>query len=205
MGVFIRKTGATYDYNDVQTQVSNLIAWKRWDLTELIVIGNESVWGGLISSADLVALISECKGKFKAAGYPGKVTTSEVVSSLEANPGLCSVIDVVAVNIQSYFNGGSAADAGNFVKSQMKIAQSVCNKETFCLETGWPSGGAPISSAHASPSDQDTAIKSIYAVDDGHIAYFSVSDDLWKDAGMNGGVETHFGCGHLFPMSSSSY
>lgn len=203
MGVFIRKTGASYDYNDVQTQVSNLIAWKRWDITELIVIGNESVWGGVITCADLVALISECKSKFKAAGYPGKVTTSEVVSTLEANPGLCGVVDVVAVNIQSYFNGGSAAEAGNFVKSQMKQAQAVCNKETFCLETGWPSGGSPISNAHASPDDQATAIKSIYAVDDGHIAYFSVYDDLWKDGAMNGGVETHFGCAHLFPMGSS--
>ncbi|KAK6505338.1 hypothetical protein TWF481_007243 [Arthrobotrys musiformis] len=203
MGVFIRKTGDVYDYQDVKTQVEKLVAWKRWDITELIVIGNESVWGGIISSSDLVSLIGECKGIFKAAGYPGKVTTSEVVSSLEANPGLCGVIDVVAVNIQPYFNGGYAADAGKFLKQQMKQAQDVCNLETFCLEAGWPSGGAPINNAIAGPGEQAAAIESIYAVDDGHISYFSTYDDLWKDPNMNGGVETHFGCAKLFPIGGS--
>ncbi|EPS38400.1 hypothetical protein H072_7850 [Dactylellina haptotyla CBS 200.50] len=203
MGVFIRKSGYSYDVQDVYDQVNKLIVWGRWDITELIVIGNESVWGGIISSSDLVALIGDCKGKLKAAGYPGKVTTSEVVSSLEANPGLCTVIDVIAVNIQPYFNGGYAADAGKFVKQQMDQAKAVCNKETFCLEAGWPSGGSPINNAVASYGDQAAAIEAIYAVDDGHISYFSTYDDLWKDAAMNGGVETHFGCAKLFPMGSS--
>ncbi|KAK6541246.1 hypothetical protein TWF694_008612 [Orbilia ellipsospora] len=207
MGVFIRGSGGSYDSADLDQQVKNLCSWGRWDITELIVIGNESVWGGIISSADLAAKISQYKQEFKSAGYQGKVTTSEVVSSIQANPGLCSVIDVVAVNIQPYFNGGSASDAGNFVKSQMAIAESVCNKETFCLEAGWPSGGAPINNAVATPNDQATAINAIYGVDDGHISYFSTYDDLWKDSSMNGGVETHFGCSHLFPMggSGSSY
>jgi exo-beta-1,3-glucanase (GH17 family) len=205
MGVFIRKNGGSYDVQDVYNQVDKLIAWKRWDITELIVIGNESVWGGIISSSDLVALISTCKGKFQGAGYPGKITTSEVVSSLEANPGLCTVIDVVAVNIQPYFNGGHAADAGKFVKQQMEQAKAVCGKETFCLEAGWPSGGAPINNAVAGYDQQAAAIASIYAEDDGHICYFSTYDDLWKDANMNGGVETHFGCAKLFPMGGSSY
>ncbi|KAF3902639.1 hypothetical protein ABW20_dc0100901 [Dactylellina cionopaga] len=204
MGVFIRKNGYSYDVEDVNKQVTKLVAWKRWDITELIVIGNESVWGGIISSADLVVLIGKCKEIFKAAGYPGKVTTSEVVSSLEANPGLCSAIDVIAVNIQPYFNGGYAGDAGKFVKQQMEQAKAVCGLETFCLEAGWPSGGSPINNAIAGYGEQATAIKSIYDVDDGHISYFSTYDDLWKDSSMNGGVETHFGCAKLFPFGGES-
>ncbi|KAF3939906.1 hypothetical protein ABW19_dt0201384 [Dactylella cylindrospora] len=202
MGVFIRSApGGGYDVADVYKQVATLTAWKEWDITELIVIGNESVWGGIISSADLVALISDCKGKFKAAGYPGKITTSEVVSTLEANPGLCTVIDVVAVNIQPYFNGGYAADAGKFIKQQMEQAGAVCGLPAYCLEAGWPSGGSPLNNAIASPSDQATAIAAIYAVDDGHISYFTTYDDGWKDPAKNGGVELHFGCAKLFPFA----
>jgi len=200
MGVFIRGSGPD-DIADVYKQVDTLTSWKRWDICELVVIGNESVWGGKMSSSQLAGLIIDCKGKFKAAGYPGKITTSEVVSTMEANPGLCDAIDVVAVNIQAFFNGGYSGDAGKFIKSQMAQASSVCGgKETFCLEAGWPSAGSPLGNAVASPDDQYKAISSIYAIDDGHISYFTTSDDGWKDGGMNGGVEQHFGCGKLFPM-----
>jgi len=201
MGVFIERSSyGGYDSADVYKQVDTLIQWKRWDLVELIVIGNESVFNGIISSSDLAALIADCKSKFKAAGYTGSITTSEVVSTLEANPGLCSVIDVIAVNVQPYFNGGYAADAGTFVQSQMKQAQAFCGKTTYCLEAGWPAAGAPIKNAVASPENQKTALESIYAVDEGYIAYYTTYDDGWKDAGMNGGVEQHFGCAKLFPL-----
>lgn len=201
MGVFLRKDGyGNFDAADAYKQVATLTAWKKWHLVELIVIGNESVFGGIISSSELASLIADCKGKFKAAGYSGNVTTCEVVSTLEANPGLCGVIDVIAVNIQPYFNGGKASDAGPFIKSQMKQAQSVCGKPTYCLEAGWPAAGAPIKDAVAGPQEQIEALKSIYAVDDGYISYYTTYDDGWKDPNMNGGVEQHFGCAKLFPL-----
>lgn len=206
IGVFLRKDGyGNFDAADAYKQVDTLIKWKKWYLVELIVVGNESVFGGIISSSELAALIGDCKGKFKAAGYPGKVTTCEVVSTLEANPGLCGVIDVIAVNVQPFFNGGKASDAGPFIKSQMKQAQAVCNKPTYCLEAGWPAAGSPIKDAIPGPQQQIDALKSIYSVDDGYIAYYTTYDDGWKDAGMNGGVEQHFGCGKLFKSGGGLY
>lgn len=198
IGVFFHP-GAPLSKTDEEVDRVISVLKSDWSCVEFVVIGNEAVWGGHIPSQTLVDKIIEYKPKFQSAGYTGYFTTSEVVSTLEANPGICSVVDIVAVNIQPYFNGGKSSDAGKFIHQQMEQASNVCGgKPTYCLEAGWPSAGAPIADAYATPNDQKLAINSIRAEDTGKICYFSPYNDLWKNPNMNGGVEQHFGCLNIF-------
>jgi len=202
IGVFIRHGDKDYGFTDFWKQVDQLCEWRKWNLVEFVVVGNEAVFGSVCSASELAYLIKEVKTRFSKSGYTGYVTTAEVVAVIEKYPELCDAVDIVGVNIQPYFNGGKSCDAGKFLQDQLTIAKNACggSKPAYCLEAGWPSGGSSIGNAYASPHDQKVAIESIYKCDTGHIIYHSQYDDQWKDASMNGGVEQHFGCSQLFPI-----
>jgi len=196
VGVFINGP-----LTDAQTQLTAIIAWGKWELVEMIVIGNEAIFNGWISASDLASFIVTCRGQLSAAGYNGPITTSETLNILQDNKGLCNVIDVVGVNIQPFFNSGvQASDAGDFVIGQLQLAEDVCGKTAYCLEAGWPSSGSSNGAAVPGPSEQEIALTSIHKVDMGRIAYFTYRNDGWKKPGVFD-VEQNFGCGASFPLS----
>jgi exo-beta-1,3-glucanase (GH17 family) len=196
IGIFIESSGIS----GAQPQVQQITEWGQsgnWDLVVLIVVGNEAISSGYCDGGSLAGFISSCKGAFQAAGYNGPVTTTEPVGTFLSNVGsLCGVIDVVGVNIQTFFDGGVAADgAGDFAASQLQQATSACpNKPAYNLESGWPSGGGDNGAALANPTAQATAIQGIVAKLGDQTVVFSFTDDAWKPAG----VQQHFGCSQLF-------
>ncbi|KAI9806995.1 MAG: hypothetical protein M1833_002653 [Piccolia ochrophora] len=193
-GVFIDKTGL----GPAREQIQDLAQWKKWELVELIVIGNEALFNGFCTASQLADFIAEAKQTFKQAGYNGPCTTTEAsVEILATNKAtLCPVLDVVAANLHPFFNGAiSASEAGDFVAKQMKGLEECCpGKETYNLETGWPSAGADNGVAIAGKSEQEEAIAGIRKAVGNKVAFFSFVDDLWKDDKR----EQSFGCGHLF-------
>jgi len=197
IGIFI-KSG--YVQSDLDCQLQDIITWGKYELVELIVIGNESVFNGWISSSALAALISSYKAQLVAAGCNVPVTTAETLGSLQSNSGLCQVIDVVGCNIHPFFNPqNDASTAGTFVQTEMQLCGQVCSKTAYCLEAGWPSAGQANGNAVPGPSQQRQALESIYHSDTGNIMYFTYTNDLWKGSGSFD-VEQNFGCADLFPM-----
>jgi exo-beta-1,3-glucanase (GH17 family) len=199
MGVFIKAAGI----DDARPQVSDIANWGKsgnWDLISILVVGNEALFNNYCSASDLAGFISEAKSTWAAAGYYGPVTTTEPLDKLQAvGSQLCSVIDVVAANIQPFFNGGVVAEqAGTFVKGQLDLTAAVCpGKTAYNLECGWPNGGYPNGASVPGPSQQAAAIADIIDKVGEHTVIFSFDNDDWK-AGGPFGVEKYFGCSTLF-------
>lgn len=196
-GLFIKSGGV----HTADEQLAALKEWNGWDLVRAVIVGNEAVFNGYCTASDLASYIEYVKAELKnGPGYSGPVSTAETLNILQANGNvLCSCIDFVGVNIQPYFDGGVVAEmAGEFLASQLKLAEDVCGgKEGYVLEAGWPSSGNPNGKAVASPENQKTAILSYENVCPGHVTYFTYRNDLWKAPG-NLGIEQEFGCGDLF-------
>jgi exo-beta-1,3-glucanase (GH17 family) len=192
IGVFIDETGLT---GMAATDVSAILAWGKWSLVELIVIGNEAVFNNYCSGSELASFITSCKTQFSNAGYHGPCTTTEPLDILQANTAvICEVIDVVGCNIHPYFNGATpAAAAGSFVAGQLALVDALCPGKTgINLETGWPSAGNCIGVSCPSPANQAIALQSIADTVGGKSCVLSFFDDLWKEAG-DCGCETSFG------------
>lgn len=197
LGVWIAAdTGVAGAWN----QINAIIAWAQWDLVELIVVGNESVFSGFVSAGDLVSLISGASGSFKGAGYTGPITTTEPLNIWqESGASFCGVVDVVAANLYAFFNAGVVpSGAGAFIQSELDILAAICpGKGTYAMESGWPSAGDCNGSACPGVDAQATAIQSIKSVTGSKIIFFTAFDDEWKQGGAFN-VEQHFGCLNAF-------
>ena len=171
-GVYISETGIS----GAQEQVQDLISWGQWDLVEMIVLGNEAIFNEFCSASDLASFITASKQKFKSAGYSGPCTTTEPLNVLQENTNqLCGVIDVVAANLQAFFNAQvTAAGAGDFVASQLKLVGECCpGKTAYNLETGWPNAGDANGAAIPGVQEQQQAIAAIRKTSGANSTFFS--------------------------------
>lgn len=196
LGVFISDTGIS----GAQPQVDAIAKWAQWDLVELIVVGNEAVFQGRCSAADLAGFIKSAKTAFVAAGYKGAVSTTDELSIWQSQGSAwCDVVDVVTANLYAFFNADTAAsDAGSFIQAQIKDLSKVCpGKEVYVMESGWPSAGNANGKAVPSPENQAIAIKGIQAAVGAKVVFFSFEDEAWKKPGQFG-VEQHWGCSEVF-------
>ncbi|KAL8953845.1 MAG: hypothetical protein Q9183_007308, partial [Haloplaca sp. 2 TL-2023] len=164
LGVYISDTGISA----ARPQVGEIVNWAskngHFKGVEMIVIGNEAVFNKFCSAAELASFVSEAKAAFSAAGYTGPVTTTETVEVLKQNKAtLCPVCDVAAANIHPFFNGKVTAEhAGEFVASQLELLATICpGKETYNLETGWPTKGSANNAAIPGKWEQNVAIEGI--------------------------------------------
>jgi exo-beta-1,3-glucanase (GH17 family) len=197
LGVFIKNDGI----EAARPQIAEIVAWGNagnWDCVVLLVVGNEAVSGHGIDAGALAAFVADGKKALVAAGQSGiPVTTTEIVSTFGQYKDIfCPVIDVTACNIQAFFDGKVvAANAGDFVLSQLAQVQSFCpGKAYYNLESGWPSGGGDNGASVASPDAQRAAIADISAKAGDKSVIFSYKDDGWKAPG----IEQHFGCSSWF-------
>jgi exo-beta-1,3-glucanase (GH17 family) len=195
LGVYIAAGGVSTG----EEQISAIVSWAQWDIVELVVVGNEAVFNKWASPQELAGFIGECKGKLKAAGYNGPVTTTEPVDVLQQyGSAWADVVDVVGAQMHPFFNGGSCDDVGPFMTTQIQLAgQSFPGKDVYILETGWPTAGQTNGQSVPGPSEQKTAIDQIVGVAGSKACFFSFSDDLWKAPG-DYDVEQHWGCASVF-------
>ncbi|TGO28979.1 hypothetical protein BPAE_0020g00240 [Botrytis paeoniae] len=196
VGIFISETGCS----GAADQVTDLIAWGQWSLVELIVVGNEAVFGGHTTASELAAFISSSRSSFASAGYTGQITTTEPLNIWQENTSvLCSAVDITGANLHPFFNAEiTAENAGKFALSQLELADAICPGLTAInLETGWPSAGTCNGAACPGADEQKTAVASIIESCGGRAAIFSYTNDLWKQPG-GFGCEQSWGSIHLF-------
>jgi len=88
--------------------------------------------------------------------------------------------------------------AGDFIQSEIAVLKAICgSKNTYVMETGWPSAGNCNGVACPSPANQATAIKAIQNTVGAEVVFFSYEDDSWKEPGQFG-VEQFWGCSNVF-------
>lgn len=197
IGVFISNTGIS----GAQDQVQEIAAWKQWELVDLIVVGNEAVFNGYCSASELAGFISSSLQTFKAAGYTGKITTTEPIEIWQQQgSALCGVVDLVGANVHPFFNANvSPLNAGSFTKSEMDILAGICpgKSDVINLETGWPTAGKANGLAVPGILEQLTALTTMVAEVGSRSVFFSYANDLWKPLGEFD-VERSWGCVDVF-------
>ncbi|KAF7892637.1 uncharacterized protein EAF02_000175 [Botrytis sinoallii] len=196
VGIFISETGCS----GAADQVTELIAWGQWSLVELIVVGNEAIFGGHTTASELAGFISSSRASFASAGYTGQITTTEPLNIWQENTSvLCSAVDITGANLHPFFNAEvTAENAGKFALSQLELADAICPGLTAInLECGWPSAGTCNGAACPGVEEQKTAVSSIIESCGGRAAIFSYTNDLWKQPG-GFGCEQSWGSIHLF-------
>ena len=193
VGVYIDGSGI----KGAQSQVTAISNWAQWEMVDLIVVGNESLQSGVCSPEQLAEFIESSKKSFQAAGYNGKVTTTEPIYIWQQHGStICSAVDLVGANIHPFFNDHTTAQqAGTFVKGEVDILKKICpgKSDVINLETGWPTKGNANGQAVPSVEDQRTALQAIEKAYGSKSVFFSYSNDEWKSPGPYG-VEQHWGC-----------
>ncbi|KAI0141008.1 glycoside hydrolase family 17 protein [Hypoxylon sp. NC0597] len=206
LGIFIDAPGCDAHNPSVAEQISAIKSWARWDLVELISVGNEAVFHGYCQPSELAALITKCKGEF--SGYTGKYTTAETVNiwqQSDFSAALCPVVDVTGANAHAFFNTETdASQAGQFVKGQLDIVDAICQGiPGIILETGWPSKGSPMGLAVPGESQQAEAIAGIVKECGDKAVLFSLTSDQWKDGSTACHCEQYFGVAKQLGISLS--
>ncbi|KAI1804039.1 glycoside hydrolase family 17 protein [Daldinia bambusicola] len=196
LGIFIDSPGCDAHNPTVAEQISSIKSWAKWDLVDLITVGNEAVFHGYCQPSELASLITKCKGEF--SGYTGPYTTAETVNiwqQSDFSSAICGVVDVAGANAHAFFNTQTvASQAGQFVKGQLDIVSKICkNAPGIILETGWPSAGDAMGLAVPGVAQQAEAIKSIVKECGDKAVMFSYSSDAWKDPNTACKCEPHFG------------
>ncbi|KAI2468035.1 glycoside hydrolase family 17 protein [Annulohypoxylon bovei var. microspora] len=204
LGIFIDSPGCDASNPSVTEQISAIKSWAKWDLVELISVGNEAVFHGYCQPSELASLITKCKGEF--SGYTGKFTTAETVNiwqQSDFSSAICGVVDVAGANAHAFFNTQTdASQAGQFVKGQLDIIEAICdNVPGIILETGWPSEGETMGLAVPGLSQQAQAIKSIVEECGDKAVLFSLTSDQWKDGSTACKCERYFGCASVLGIS----
>ncbi|KAK3950683.1 glycoside hydrolase [Pseudoneurospora amorphoporcata] len=200
LGIFIGTVGCENGSPDVSEQIAAIKSWGRFDMVDLVVVGNEALFNGFCTVGQLKDLIYHVKSELGSAGYSGPYTTTDVVSAWQANDvtDLCNAIDVVACNAHAYFNANTLPEqAGTFVAGQLEIVEKICNKPGFVMETGWPTAGECIGKACPGREQQKTALAAIKQELGTKVVFFSFTDDHWKQPGSCN-CEQHWGCGEVF-------
>ncbi|KKF96082.1 putative beta-glucosidase btgE [Ceratocystis platani] len=184
IGVFIKEAGCAYT-GEVQEQVEGIIAWGKFNIVDMLVIGNEAVFSGLCSAAQLTTLITTVKGTCSGAGYTGPYSTAETVNVWEANGSLlCDVIDVAGAQTHPYFNAETTpSKAGSFVKGQIDIVKGICGKPAISLECGWPTKGTCNGAACPGVSEQTQAMASVRETCGEEVVFFTYGEAHWKNPG----------------------
>lgn len=191
IGIFINESGCS----GAAEQVTDITSWAKWELVELIVIGNEAIFGGYTTASELAAFIVSSKSAFSSAGYSGPCTTTEPLNIWqESTEILCEVVDVVGCNIHAYFNGDvEPSGAGAFVAGQLDLVDALCpGKYGINLETGWPSSGNCIGISCPGAEAQLAALDSLAEAVGGKSVVLSFFDDMWKNPGSCA-CEQYFG------------
>jgi len=179
LGVFIDST----EYQQSQSQIDDIVGWAKWELVEMIVVGNEAIYNNYLNASRLVNWVAGAKEAFKNAGYTGPVTTTDTLAVLQQfGSQFCGTVDVVAANLYAYYNPQTTAEqAGTFIQSELSILESICpGKPAYVLETGWPHAGSANGAAIPGVQEQITALTAIEATVGSKVVFFEYLDEAWK-------------------------
>jgi len=163
---------------------------RRHDNVKSIIVGNETVFRGEQSAADLVKLIQRVK---RSTRVP--VSTGEIWHVWIEHPELVSAVDYIAAHILPYWEGFSADQAVNqAILIYDKLRRTYPGKRVVIAEFGWPSAGYNLKDAEPGRAEQALVLRDFAARAKAYgIDYNIVEaiDQPWKT--FEGGVGPYWG------------
>jgi exo-beta-1,3-glucanase (GH17 family)/cellulose synthase/poly-beta-1,6-N-acetylglucosamine synthase-like glycosyltransferase len=163
---------------------------RRHDNVKSIIVGNETVFRGEQSAADLVKLIQRVK---RSTRVP--VSTGEIWHVWIEHPELVSAVDYIAAHILPYWEGFSADQAVNqAILIYDKLRRTYPGKRVVIAEFGWPSAGYNLKDAEPGRLEQALVLRDFasraraYGIDYNIV---EAIDQPWKT--FEGGVGPYWG------------
>jgi glucan 1,3-beta-glucosidase len=179
--------------NRVQIETAVALANRYPETVGAIVVGNEVLLRGELSSEQLGAIIREVKSRVKVP-----VTYADVWEFWLRNRELAAAVDFITIHILPYWEDIPipARDAAAHVDSiRRRMVAAFPGKEVVIGEVGWPSAGRMREGALPSPANQARVIQDVLALGKRHnfrVNVIEAFDEPWKRA-LEGTVGGHWG------------
>lgn len=173
---------------EVENLVKNARQFRNIDR---IIVGNESVLRGDLSTAELAAYLKKVRKQVKVP-----VSTAEPWHVWIRHPELAKNVDFIAAHILPYWEGIDADQAIDFVEARYRQLQAAFpGKPIVIAEVGWPSNGNRRKHARASLAAEAKFVRRfLNFADERRFDYFIMEafDQPWKRA-TEGTVGAHWG------------
>jgi len=163
---------------------------RRHDNVKSIIVGNETVFRGEKTAAEMVQLIKRVK---RSTRVP--VSTGEIWHVWIEHPELVSAVDYIAAHILPYWEGFSHEQAVNqAILIYDKLRRTYPGKRVVIAEFGWPSAGYNLKSAEPGRAEQALVLRDFasraraYGIDYNIV---EAIDQPWKT--FEGGVGPYWG------------
>jgi exo-beta-1,3-glucanase (GH17 family)/cellulose synthase/poly-beta-1,6-N-acetylglucosamine synthase-like glycosyltransferase len=163
---------------------------RRHHNVKSIIVGNETVFRGEKTAAEMVQLIQRVK---RSTRVP--VSTGEIWHVWIEHPELVSAVDYIAAHILPYWEGFSHEQAVNqAILIYEKLRRAYPGKRVVIAEFGWPSAGYNLKSAEPGRAEQAIVLRDFasraraYGIDYNIV---EAIDQPWKT--FEGGVGPYWG------------
>ncbi len=179
--------------NRRQIATTIALAKEYRDVIGAIVVGNEVLLRGEMSTTDLIAILREVK-----AQVPEPITYADVWEYWLRYPEIANAVDFITIHILPYwedFPVPATHAAAHVAAIRAKVAAAFPGKAIVIGEFGWPRAGRMRESARPSPSNQARAVIDTLAL--ARHQHFRVNiieafDQPWKRA-LEGAVGGYWG------------
>jgi glucan 1,3-beta-glucosidase len=181
------------DKNREQIESVVALANKYPGTIRSVVVGNEVLLRGEMSSSDLAATIRAVKAR-----VPVPVTYADVWEYWLHNADVAAAVDFITIHILPYWEDFPipARTAAAHVDSiRRQVAAAFAGKEVIIGEVGWPSAGRMREGALPSPANQARVIQDVLALakrEKFRANVIEAFDEPWKRA-LEGTVGGHWG------------
>ncbi|WP_449421979.1 glycoside hydrolase family 17 protein [Rhodanobacter lindaniclasticus] len=163
------------------------------DVVRAVIVGNEVLLRGELSSAQLAADLAQVR-----AAVPEPVTYADVWEFWLRHPELANSVDYLTIHILPYWEDQPVPPeqaVQHVAAVYAKVQQAFPGKRVMIGETGWPSAGRPRQGASASVVDEARYLRDFlrYAAETG-LPYNVIEafDQPWKRA-LEGTVGGYWG------------
>jgi glucan 1,3-beta-glucosidase len=181
------------DKNREQIETAVALANRYPDTVRALVVGNEVLLRGEMSSDELAATIRVVKARVHVP-----VTYADVWEFWLRNRDVAAAVDFVTIHILPYWEDFPipARQAAAHVDSiRRRMVAAFPGKEVVIGEVGWPSAGRMREGALPSPANQARVIQDVLALgkrDNFRVNVIEAFDEPWKRA-LEGTVGGHWG------------
>ncbi len=181
------------DKNHEQIETAVALANKYPGTILSVVVGNEVLLRGEMSSDDLAATIRTVKARVSVP-----VTYADVWEYWLRYPDVATAVDFITIHILPYWEDFPipARNAAAHVESiRRRLAEAFAGREVVIGEVGWPSAGRMREGALPSPANQARVIQDVLALakrENFRVNVIEAFDEPWKRA-LEGTVGGHWG------------
>jgi len=177
-------------------EMDNLIDLAHEGLVDVAAVGNEVLYRGDLTEAELLDFMVEARERLPADVPMGYV---DAYYEFEDRPAVTAACDVLLSNCYPFWEGCAHPYAILYMQDMFRRLQKVAEGRRIIIsETGWPSAGGSFYGAESSP--QGAYLYFLKAMEwaaseNIEMFYFASFDEAWKVAGEagEGDVGAHWG------------